>query len=83
MKASRLGMVAVGSLSGLLGWWAASGRLAETFGQDGKSQRAPADGKQLPKPEPEFKGIVAKTFADSYMDFAFTGKIDRVTIELK
>ena len=69
MKRSALFASAILAVGGLLGWLAASGRLAETFAQTKKAEPAQADGLQLPKPDPEFKGKVGKTFADSKEDF--------------
>jgi arylsulfatase A-like enzyme len=59
-------LVAAGTL---LGWLAASGRLAETFAQNTKAQPAPAEGTQLPKPDPAFKGKVGETAKDSTPDY--------------
>ena len=59
-------VVIIGSL---FGWVAASGRLAETFAQDTKAPPALADGKQLPKPDPAFKGKIGETYKDSTPDY--------------
>jgi len=59
-------LVVIGSL---FGWLAASGRLAETFGQDTKAEPSATDGKQLPKPDPAFKGKIGDTFKDSTPDY--------------
>ncbi len=63
---SAIVMIAVG---GLLGWLAASDRLAETFAQDKKADPLQADGTQLPKPDPEFKGKIGETYKDSTPSF--------------
>ena len=51
---SRFLIPAVIAVGSLFGWLAASGRFAETFGQDTKAPPTAADGKQLPKPDPAF-----------------------------
>src|SRR5262249_57878958 len=53
----------------LLGWLAASGRLAEAFAQDSKSAGV------TPKPPPDFKGTIKLDIRDSKPDWApFTPK---------
>ena len=47
----------------LLGWLAASGRLATVIAQD--KAHSPAAGGQLPRPDPEFQGKIGETFKDS------------------
>ncbi len=49
--------------SAALGSLAASGRLAGTFAQDAKTP--PAEGTQLPKPDPAFTGKIADSYKDS------------------
>ena len=61
-----LAMLAVG---GLLGWLAASGCLSETLAQDKKADLVQADGAQLPKPDPKFKGKIGETYKDSTPSF--------------
>ena len=57
------------ALSSLLGWIAASGRVAETFAQGPKGPPAVAAGKQLPHPDPPFKGKIGETYKDSTPDY--------------
>jgi len=52
-------------ISGVLGWLAASGRLTPAFAQDKKASPAQADGAQLPRPDPDFKGKIGETYRDS------------------
>ncbi len=59
-------LVVIGSM---FSWLAASGRLAETFDQGTKAQPAAVEGKQLPKPDPAFKGKVGETYKDSTPDY--------------
>jgi len=54
---------------GLFGWLAASGRLAETFGQDAKAPPAMRGSVQLPQPDPVFKGRIGETYKDSTPDY--------------
>jgi arylsulfatase len=62
MTLTATALLATGAI---LGWLAASGRLAgPTFAQD-KGPPAKATGTQLPKPDPDFKGKVGETFKDS------------------
>lgn len=56
-------------IGSVFGWLAASGRFAETRAQDAKAQPVAADGTQLPKPDPAFKGKVADTYKDSTPDY--------------
>jgi arylsulfatase len=62
-------MAAVLAVGGLLGWLAASGRMGEAFAQQTKPQSASADGTQLPKPDPAFKGKIGQTYKDSTPSF--------------
>ena len=57
------------ALSSLVGWIAASVREAETFGQGPKAPPAVAAGKQLPHPDPLFKGKIGETYKDSTPDY--------------
>jgi arylsulfatase len=57
-----------------LGWLAASGRLTEASAQDDKANPPLADGSQLPKPDPEFKGKIAETYKDSTPSFPLPAK---------
>ena len=59
-------VVVIGSL---FGWLAASGRLGESFGQETRSPSAVADGQQLPKPDPAFKGQIGTTYKNSTPDY--------------
>ncbi len=59
-------VIIVASLFGAL--WG-SGRLSESFAQDGKTERTQSDGLQLPKPDPEFKGKIGETYKDSTPSF--------------
>ncbi len=52
-----------------LGWLAASGRLVEAFAQNPKPQPTSAEGTQLPKPDPAFKGKIGETYKDSTPDY--------------
>ena len=71
MSTQRLFPAAMVALGGVFGWLAASGPLAESFAQ----ARNPVDplvqtaGKQLPKPDPEFKGKIGETYKDSTPSF--------------
>jgi arylsulfatase len=56
-------------LGSCFGWLASSGHFAETFGQDKKAPPAAADGQQLPKPDPAFKGKIGDTYKDSTPDY--------------
>ena len=56
---TTLAAAALLAVGALLGWLAASDRLATARAQDN------AAGGQLPKPDPEFKGKIAETFQDS------------------
>jgi arylsulfatase len=51
--------------SAVLGWLAASAPLMESLAQDAGIQRTAADGAQLPKPDPEFRGKIGETYEDS------------------
>ena len=57
------------ALSSLLGWISASGRVAETFGQGPKGPPVVAVSKQLPHPDPPFKGKIGETYKDSTPDY--------------
>ena len=57
------------ALSSLLGWISASGRVAETFGQCPKGPPVVAASKQLPHPDPPFKGKIGETYKDSTPDY--------------
>jgi arylsulfatase len=48
-----------------IGWLTAAGRLDGLFDQEGKSPPAQTEGKQLPKPDPEFKGKIGESYKDS------------------
>src|SRR5690349_16619206 len=61
-----LGLVAV-LLGFLLGWLAASGRLATVFAGDDK--QPDRSGPVLPRPEPPFQGKIGRTVKDSTPDF--------------
>ncbi len=52
-----------------LGWLATSGRLTEAFAQGTKASPAPANGTQLPQPDPAFKGKIGETYRDSTPSF--------------
>ncbi|MFT3882914.1 MAG: arylsulfatase [Gemmatales bacterium] len=60
----RWSVVVLIGAGALLGWLTASGNLSKTFAQDKK-----VDGTQLPKPDPEFKGKIGKTYKDSTPNF--------------
>ena len=57
------------ALSSLLGLISASGRVAETFGQGPKGPPVVAASKQLPHPDPPFKGKIGETYKDSTPDY--------------
>ncbi|MSR57238.1 MAG: arylsulfatase [Planctomycetaceae bacterium] len=69
MKSKHVTLLATLAVGGLLGWLTVSGRLAETFAQDKKADPVKADGTQLPKPDPEFKGKIGETYKDSTPSF--------------
>ena len=52
-----------------LGSLVASGERAETLGQAPQARAAVADGQQLPKPDPAFKGKIGETYRDSTPDY--------------
>ncbi len=58
-------LVVIGSM---FGWLLASGRMTDALGQDKKAPHVAADGEQLPKPDPEFKGKIGDTYRDSTPD---------------
>jgi hypothetical protein len=87
-------LAAVLAVGGLLGWLAASGRMGELYAQQTKPQPASAEGTQLPKPDPAFKGKIGEgldigtdlgsAVGFTYkLPFTFTGKIEKVTFDLK
>ena len=53
----------------LLAALAAPGQQGTLLAQDSKSRPASAEGTQLPKPDPAFKGKIGETFKDSKQDF--------------
>jgi arylsulfatase len=61
-----MGLVAV-LLGCLLGWLVVSGRRATLFAGDDKQHEASRS--VLPKPEPPFRGKIARTVKDSIPDF--------------
>ena len=71
MRTRSLLPVALGALGAILGWLAASGPSAEAFARAKNTTEpsAQADGAQLPKPDPEFKGKIGETFKDSTPSF--------------
>jgi arylsulfatase len=69
LKRSGLLTLTILSIGGLLGWLAASGRLADAFADERKAEAAPTDGTVLPRPAPEFKGKIGRTAKDSTPDF--------------
>jgi arylsulfatase A-like enzyme len=50
---------------GLFGWLMASSRISKVFAEETKGPSAAADGAQLPKPDPAFKGKIGETYKDS------------------
>src|SRR5208337_1489038 len=56
-------------VAGLFGCLAASGRLSDAFAQDKEASPSQADGLQLPKPDPGFKGKIGETYKDSTPSF--------------
>ncbi|MFV0445113.1 MAG: arylsulfatase [Planctomycetaceae bacterium] len=56
-------------LSIVVGWLVASIQFAESYAQDSKAERAPPPGTQLPLPDPEFRGVIGKTFESSKPDY--------------
>ena len=52
-----------------LGSLVASGERAETLGREPQARAAVADGQQLPKPDPAFKGKIGETYRDSTPDY--------------
>jgi len=66
LKRIHLSTTVLLAVGGLLGWLAASGRLAETFAQD---KQPPGSAEILPKPEQPFKGKIGRTAKDSTPDF--------------
>jgi arylsulfatase len=64
---TTLPAAAVLAAGALLGWLAASGRLAETLAQDKKAADPPRN--VLPIPEPPFRGKIDRTVKDSTPDF--------------
>jgi arylsulfatase A-like enzyme len=59
-------LVAIGAVIGSL---AASGRINDLLAQGTKDQPVAADGQQLPKPDPAFKGKIGETYKDSTPDY--------------
>lgn len=59
----------LGLISLSLGSLVASGERAETLGQEPQARAAVADGQQLPKPDPAFKGKIGETYRDSTPDY--------------
>src|SRR5271165_3418295 len=56
-------------VAGMGGWLAASGGKVETIAQESEAKAAQANGSQLPKPDPEFKGKIGATYKDSKPNF--------------
>ena len=69
MKSKHVMLLATLAVGGVLGWLAAFGHQAETLAQDKKADPAQADGTQLPKPDPAFKGKIGETYKDSTPDY--------------
>ena len=61
--------ITMAMVAGLSGWLAASGPFAVAFAQDKQANPPQADGSQLPKPDPEFKGKIGETYKDSTPNF--------------
>jgi hypothetical protein len=64
-KRVRLKVIMMMIAAGLFGWLAACGEFAVAFAQDKNPKAAQADGSQLPKPDPEFKGTIGETYKES------------------
>ena len=65
MKRSVTSTVLLLAAAGFLGWLFGSGILSQTFAPDKNAKPGPADGTQLPRPDPEFKGKIGETYKDS------------------
>jgi arylsulfatase len=53
----------------VLGWLAASGQFENVVAKDSTTNDSAANGSQLPKPDPSFKGTIGETFKDSRPDY--------------
>ena len=53
----------------VLGWFAASGQLESVVAKDSTANDSAANGSQLPKPDPGFKGTIGETYKDSKPDY--------------
>ncbi|MFM8287354.1 MAG: arylsulfatase, partial [Planctomycetaceae bacterium] len=56
----------------MLGWLVASGPVAVLLGDEPPARAAATDGRQLPQPDPVFKGKVGETYKDSTPDYPRT-----------
>jgi arylsulfatase A-like enzyme len=65
---TTLAAAALLAVGAMLGWLAASGRLATVLAQN-KTDPPATGGTQLPRPDPEFKGKIAETFNDATPTF--------------
>lgn len=66
---TSLPVVTVVAVGVLLGWLTATGQFSNAFAQDKKTDPAQADGAQLPKADPAFRGKIGDTYKDSTASF--------------
>ncbi|MFM8223328.1 MAG: arylsulfatase, partial [Planctomycetaceae bacterium] len=59
-------------IGAMLGWLVASGPVAVLLGDEPPARAAATDGRQLPQPDPVFKGKVGETYKDSTPDYPRT-----------
>jgi len=64
MKRTGFYAVVVLAFGGSLGWLAASGPQVAAFANDKSTNTTQANGSQLPKPDPEFKGKIGETYKE-------------------
>jgi arylsulfatase A-like enzyme len=69
MRSRYLLLTILVAVSSALGWSAVSGRLATAFAADQKPDSAAADGSQLPRPDPAFRGKIGQTYKGSTPDY--------------
>ncbi len=65
----HFGAMAMMVVAGMFACLAGAGRLSDPFAQDKAANPPQADGSQLPRPDPEFKGKIGATYKDSTPSF--------------
>lgn len=69
MKKPVLIVITTLVICGMFAGPVASARQGDASTQNKKANLAPADGTQLPKPDPKFKGKIGETYKDSTPDY--------------